>query len=92
MCCLRCLPDGTREGRIALRMGLHWLILCAIADKKPLSSTAIAVNNMLKSIKGFLGFVANSSVNGSTRISAQYTFLLQWLTFNNGRKVQLKDS
>ena len=46
MCCLRCLPDGTREGRIALRMGLHWLILCAIADKKPrriLSSAVIHI-------------------------------------------------
>ena len=34
MFCPRYLLDGTREGRILLRMGLHWLMLCAIVGRK----------------------------------------------------------
>ena len=44
--CLKYLLDGTQEERVLQRMGLHWLMQCAIADKKLmriLSSVAIRV-------------------------------------------------
>ena len=31
---LKYLLDGTQEERVLQRMGLHWLMQCAIADKK----------------------------------------------------------
>ena len=44
--CLKYLLDGTQEERVLQRMGLHWLMQCAIADKKLmriLSSVVIRV-------------------------------------------------
>ena len=44
--CLKYLLDGTQEERVFQRMGLHWLMQCAIADRKLmriLSSVVIQV-------------------------------------------------
>ena len=44
--CLKYLLDGTQEERVLQRMGLHWLMQCAIADRKLmriLSSVVIRV-------------------------------------------------